>query len=55
MPIKLPKAGFHHRMNIKHAISQINQMQADGIIEHSRHGLIEAWKRFEKQFPGDTP
>ena len=21
----------------------------------SRHGLSEAWKRFEKQFPGDTP
>ena len=42
-------------MNIQHAIAQINQMQADGVIERSRHGLIEAWKRFEQQFLRDTP
>ena len=26
-------AGLRHRMNIKHAIAQINQMQADGVIQ----------------------
>jgi hypothetical protein len=46
-------------MNIKETIATINQMQADGIIERyaiggavqailGRHGLSDAWHRFEK-------
>jgi hypothetical protein len=54
------------RMNSKDTLAAINQMQADGVIERyaiggavgatfiiSRHGLREAWQRFEQQFLGD--
>jgi hypothetical protein len=58
-------------VNIKDTIAAINQMLADRVIEQfieagaldptrfqgivARHGLLEAWQRFEKQFLGDTP
>ena len=57
-------------MNIQEVITTINQMEADGVVDRYaigalnagrfqdiivRHGLQDAWQRFEHQFLNDTP